>query len=299
MPKQGDPLDTHKSVCPKIPWGTEGLTWMPRRAEVGKEKYREQFVKHADRFCTCENDGPSLCIKSALDDVPTVATLGYGPISNYAEYGGPTWEERDAWKAPWLHEEQHRPTRLGDDRGSAFWSLKYLFTSAYWLPPTSGGKNLSPNRLFLYSTLNGHGLYQASHWLKDTLRWCNDMSPVTKGRGVAMGELLHYTDSMVARGRLNARWLYKMVHKSPCFLVNTQKQISHSCDYLSRCLEVRGDITREKRLYESYHGIQPLSLLSSKLQRGCLLAVAAGCSTNLEAQHGLMCSHIAVKAIEK
>merc|ERR1712224_923130 len=101
-----------------------------------------EYVKHADRYCTCQFGGPFLCVKTALDDRPTNDSLGYGPGA--LDYGGPKWSER--------HWAEREPTRLDDDRGSAFWSVKYKYGPAYWIPPSreSAGKDLSPNMVRLF-----------------------------------------------------------------------------------------------------------------------------------------------------
>ena len=61
-------------------------SWLPNRTVAGEMEYRKQYISHADNFCTCEFDGPFLCVGSALDEAATTATLGYGPgMLNYGE----------------------------------------------------------------------------------------------------------------------------------------------------------------------------------------------------------------------
>ena len=156
------------SHCTGVSLGHHGMIWLPKRSEVGDEAYRKEYVKHAERFCTCEFGGEFLCIKTALDDKPRKETLGIGPGT--LDYGGPKWSDRKYASGG------NKPTRLDDDRGSGFWSVKYKWGPSYWIPPSrsSAGKRYGSN-LVRFFAVPSHGLYSQPSWLQGTLLWCKDM----------------------------------------------------------------------------------------------------------------------------
>lgn len=198
--------------------GHHGTHFLPERSKVGDEEYRKQYIEFADRFCTCELGGAFLCPKQALDDQPTKETVGFGPGGD--DSGGPTWDLRDDVKPA---------VRLDDDRGSSFWSMKYKYSSGYWVPASSGGKDLANNRLMQYATPGWRGnLYGSPSWIGDTVKWCKDMSPKAVRRGtLPMADLLSYIDRKIKEEKTNPNWLYRMLRSSPCFMVNTRNVLSY------------------------------------------------------------------------
>ena len=245
------------SHCSMISIGNHGMTWLPKRSEVGDEAYRKEYVKYADTFCTCQFGGPFLCIKSALDDKPTKETLGVGPGTG--DYGGPTWNDRK-WTFRY-------PTRLDDDRGSAFWSVKYKFGPSYWIPPSrsSAGKDMCPNRARLFG-VPGTGLYRQPHWIGQTLAWCKDMftTTVADASELTYARLLTFVDTAVQKTLVNPFWLNRALVRSPCFLTNARNFLDYTCKFLARveAANKQGTDAARKPVYEGYHA-PPLKSLDA------------------------------------
>ena len=248
--------------CPDTSIGDHGMTWLPQRTIVGGEAYRRAYVKYADRVCTCEFDGPFLCIRSALDDEPTLTTVGYGPGT--MNYGGATWSTRT---------QESVPTALDDDRGSAFWSIKYKFGSAWWLTPSHGGKDMANNRIPFFGVPEA-GLYKFPNWVDETLQWCTDLRGMEQS-SVTMPGLLQYVRGSVEREVLNGDWVRETMTGRPCVFVNTVAMMENACGHLAKVKASRGDRTREASVYESFHVPVLHSLRDAAAQRVCAAVTGA------------------------
>jgi len=239
--------------CPEVAMGNHGMIWLPKRTA---SNYRDKFVEQADRMCTCELDGPFLCIKTSMDDTPTVESLNFGP--GIWDYYGPTWSERN-WK-------MRRPIVLDNDRGSAFMSVKYIFGSAYWTRPSSGGKALQ-NNMILKWVIPGTGIYKRGDWLNDNLKWCSDMG--FSDSKLTLENIIHWTDINIQKGYQNPFWLNRMFKKSPCFLENSRAFMQNACSFLQKAKEARKNTDKLQEVFESFHGAKILSLTDPKQQIIC------------------------------
>lgn len=259
-------------ICPGVPWGEYGVEEgnLPRRSSVSPEEYRRAFVAFADTMCTCEFGGPFTCHKSSLDDEPRTKTL----IVHKPEWGD-TWEGRHVLTPP---------GRLDNPRGSAFLSVKYLYPG-YWVPPTSGGKDMSNHRIYHYANPD-HPLYEFPGWMDDTVKWCKVMSPRSDGSSLTLMELFSYVDLQIQQTKLNPSWIYRMLQEEPCLFLNTFDQLKLACSYLGRVSVTRGNRTAEKILYEEFQGV-PLRLGSSS-QPSCLLTLISQCESSTTAICGML-----------
>ena len=258
--------------CPEVHMGNHGWLPMPSRVIVGLAKYKEQYVERATHFCTCEFGGPFLCATTTMDDAPRASTTGaaasfLGPVDDYwGAYRGPTWATRKVKRS-----EQNGKNILPRPRGNIFWSVKYHYGASYWLPvpPSGGGKDVSVGRLVNYANPD-HSLFQfhgARKWEDDTINWCHAIRaaggntstsrssrhrtlPVAAAAVAAaaaasdadndLPSLIHlvkYVDMQLAQpgpggGKLNVGWVFRMLHRAPCFLSNTLEHLRHTCHYL-------------------------------------------------------------------
>jgi hypothetical protein len=179
------------------------------------------------------------------------------------------------------------PYRLDDDRGSFFWSVKYKFGGAYWLPPTAGGKDMCPNRLPGWADPNDPLYSSQWGWAQSTLSWCSHMSP-SSGAGpsydLSLGELAAFVEEQTVAQKLNPKWIARQLRDSPCFLLNTRDDLTNSCGFLHRAQEVKtnspGDMAAHRKVFDSYHNIEYRSVDPSDVdtQRVCHDEVMGFCS---------------------
>jgi len=239
--------------CPEVDLGNHGMVWLPKRTA---SNYRDKFVEQADRMCTCELDGPFLCVKTAMDDTPTVESLNFGP--GVWDYYGPTWSERN-W-------QKRRPIVLDDDRGSAFMSVKCMFGSAYWMRPSTGGKALQ-NNFILQWIIPGTGLYKQEPWLNANIKWCSAMG--FSASKLTMENIIHWADINIEKGYQNPFWLNRMFKKSPCFIENSRAFMQNACSFLQKAKEARKNTDKLSEVFESFHGAKVLSLTDPEQQIIC------------------------------
>lgn len=239
--------------CPEVHLGNHGMVWLPKRTA---SNYRDKFVEQADRMCTCELDGPFLCVKTAMDDTPTVESLNFGP--GVWDYYGPTWSERN-W-------QKRRPIVLDDDRGSAFMSVKCMFGSAYWMRPSTGGKALQ-NNFILQWVIPGTGLYKQEPWLNANIKWCSAMG--FSASKLTMENIIHWADINIEKGYQNPFWLNRMFKKSPCFIENSRAFMQNACSFLQKAKEARKNTDKLSEVFESFHGAKVLTLTDPEQQIIC------------------------------
>eukprot|EP01048_Picozoa_sp_COSAG05_P018590 COSAG05_NODE_2744_length_2701_cov_2.618755_1_plen_431_part_10 len=265
-------------LCPEIDISNHGTVWL--RGTLGSDEYLKQYHEHARNFCTCEYGGPYLCINTALDDAPTIDTVGRASSSSV--HGGTNR------LGLFDHDSQDTislPQALDDDRGSAFWSVKYQFGPSYWLPGATGTKALANNRIFHFANAKSE-LYLYMTWVRDNVAWCQEISPQlafgTAGRqAVPLHDLLAFMDSALAARTLSEPWVEKLLSRMPCAVLNAQAQLNRQCPYLQAVLDTHGDSHAEKRLYEGYHGVQLSPVDSRSAQKRCysqLLDVCESCT---------------------
>ena len=96
-------------------------------------------------------------------------------------------------------------------------------------------------------------------------------------------------------------WLIKCLK---CNVVTSHTWLAGcmQCDYLDRCLEVRGNLTEEKKLYEEFHGV-PLKSLDPKesvVQEQCLLEIAKeGCADGGSSSEGTVGEMLPADTVDK